>query len=91
MQIRTKLVTFHDLALHCVTTIKIGNAMSQINCGSYGTLVFSSQKGYVVGVPSGNLISSDTPVAGYFLEDITTAVSFGDLLLFNVQGNYEFS
>ena len=79
-----------------ITTIKIGNSLNTINCGSYGTLVFSTLKGYVVGVSAGNPITDNTAIAGYFLEDLPHGATGwtddveGDIILFNVQGNYEF-
>ena len=83
-----------------ITTIKIGNSLNTVNCGSYGTLVFSTLKGYVVGLPYGNIITDNTAIAGYFLEDLPDGATGwtddvnssgqGDIILFNVQGNYEF-
>ena len=72
-----------------ITTIKIGNSVSSINCGSFGMLIFSDETGYIIGLEEGDSIKSENPVAGYFIEDSTNLVK-DDLVLFYVQGNYEF-
>ena len=74
-----------------ITTIKLGNTINQINCGSYGVLAFSSSNGEVIALGNNFLISFNTPVAGYFLEDITTEVTKGTYVLFYVQSNFEFN
>ena len=74
-----------------ITTVKIGKTLSTgVNCGSYGTLVFSTSKGYVIALGTTDLISADVAIAGYFLEDLTS-IQKDDLVLFHVQGNYEFN
>ena len=73
-----------------ITTVKIGNSLTQLKCGSYGMLAFANQNGYVLGLEPGDSISSDVPVAGYFLEDLSN-ITMNNLILFNVQGNFEFN
>jgi hypothetical protein len=74
-----------------ITTVKIGKSLGTgVKCGSYGTLVFSTLKGYIIGLGETDVISSDVAIAGYFLEDLSS-VAFDQLVLFQVQGNYEFN
>ena len=64
-----------------------------VKCGSYGVLKLSSgasnHNGTIIGLSDGMVITSNTPVAGYFLE--TRDVNAGDYVLFNVRENYEFN
>ena len=73
-----------------ITTIKIGNTVSNIKCGSYGVLSFTSENGEIISLGTEFSIGANTPVAGYFLEDITTQVIKDSNILFYVKGNFEF-
>ena len=74
-----------------ITTVKIGKTLSTgIKCGSYGTLVFSSFKGYVIPLGLNDVILPDVAIAGYFLEELSSVV-LNQLVLFNVQGNYQYN
>ena len=48
------------------------------------------QNGYVLGLSPGDSITANVPVAGYFIED-GTDLAINSLLLFYVQGNFEFN
>ena len=64
-----------------ITSIKIGS-VSQITYGDYGMLCYADNKGYIFP----NSITSDAPIAGYFLETKETQIN--DMMLFNVKSNF---
>ena len=73
-----------------ITTVKLGNSLLEIKCGSYGMLAFANQDGYIQGLSPTDSITANVPVAGYFIEDGAN-LGINDLLLFYVQGNFEFN
>lgn len=73
-----------------ITTIKIGNSLGRLNCGSYGILALSSESGYIIGLGPNQSVSNNIPVAGYFVEDVDS-ITINNLVLFYVKGNFEFA
>ena len=72
-----------------ITTVNVKNTV-EIKTGSYGYLAYGTEKGgYIVALGS-DIIGANVPVAGYFLENITTTDE-NFRVLFNVQSNFEFN